>query len=75
MLRKVLGAFKNTLIATIEIEASILPVKIRFNKIYQKYAFRAIQLDQGHPIKDRTPDSFLYSRGNNIELDWDKYLD
>jgi len=74
MLRKILGAFKTTPTAAMEIEASILPVKIRFNKICQKYAFRAIQLDQGHPIKERTPDSFPHSRGD-IELDWDKYLD
>jgi len=42
MLRKALGAFKTSLIAAIEIEAAILPVKIRFDKIYKNYAFRAI---------------------------------
>jgi hypothetical protein len=59
-----------------EIEASILPVKIRLDKICRKYAFRTIQLDQEHSIKKRTPDSFPHS-GNNldIELDWDSFLD
>jgi hypothetical protein len=33
MLRKILGAFKILPIAVIEVEASILPVEIRFEKI------------------------------------------
>jgi ribonuclease HI len=76
MLRKILGAFKTSPTAAMEIEAAILPVRNRFEKIFQNYAFRAIQLDRDHPIKQRTPESFPNS-GNNIdiELDWDKYLD
>jgi len=42
MLRKILGAFKTSPTAAMEIEASILPVRIRFKKICQNYAFRAI---------------------------------
>jgi hypothetical protein len=34
MLRKVLGAFKTLLIVVMEVETSILPVEIRFEKIY-----------------------------------------
>jgi hypothetical protein len=34
MLRKILGAFKTSPIAAMEVEASILPVEIRFEKIY-----------------------------------------
>jgi hypothetical protein len=56
-----------------EIEASILPVRIRFDKICKNYAFRTIQLDQEHPIKKRTPDSF--PNGGELEIEWDKYLD
>jgi len=57
-----------------EIEASILPVRIRFDKICKNYAFRTIQLDQEHPIKKRTPDSFP-NGGIDLDIDWDKYLD
>jgi hypothetical protein len=32
MLRKILGAFKTSPIAAMEVEASILPVEIRFEK-------------------------------------------
>ena len=51
MLRKALGAFRTSPIAAMEIEAAILPVKIRFDKICKNYAFRAIQLDQKYLIK------------------------
>jgi hypothetical protein len=34
MLRKILGAFKTSSIAAMEVEASILSVEIRFEKIY-----------------------------------------
>ena len=73
MLRKILGAFRTSPIAVREIEASILPVRIRFDKICKNYAFRTIQLDQEHPIKKRTPDSF--PNGGDLEIEWDKYLD
>jgi len=71
MLRKVLGAFRTSLIAIMEIEASVLPVRIRFDKICKNFAFRTIQLDQEHP--KRTPDSF--PNGGELEIEWDKYLD
>ena len=75
MLRKALGAFRTSPIAAMEIEAAILPVRIRFDKICKNYAFRAIQLDQEHPIKKRMPDSFPFSIGEDIEIDWEKFLD
>src|SRR5271170_4970672 len=58
-----------------EIEAAILPAKLRLDKICQNYALRAIQLNQEHPIKRRSPESFPNSGSQEIELDWDKYLD
>jgi hypothetical protein len=45
MLRKVLEAFKTSPIITMEIEASILPVRIRFEKICQNYAYRTLLLN------------------------------
>jgi hypothetical protein len=44
MLKKILGAFKTSPIAAIEVEASILSVEIRFEKICQNYAYRALLL-------------------------------
>src|SRR5271155_573891 len=75
MLRKILGAFKTSPTAAMEIEAAILPANIRLDKICQNYALRAIQLNQEHPIKRRSPESFPNSGSQEIELDWDKYLD
>jgi len=75
MLRKILGAFRTSPIAAMELEAAVLPVRIRFEKICQNYALRAIQLDQDHPIKKRTPDSFPCSGGLDIDIDWDNFLD
>jgi hypothetical protein len=75
MLRKVLGAFKILPIAAIEVEASILPVEIRFEKIYQNYAYRALLLGQNHPIRKRILESFPSSINKEIEINWNKYLD
>jgi hypothetical protein len=44
MLRKVLGAFKTLPIIAIKVEASILLAEIRFEKICQNYAYRALLL-------------------------------
>ena len=75
MLRKILGAFKTSPIAAMEIAAAILPTGLRLDKICQNYALRAIQLNQEHPIKRRCPESFPNSGSDNIDLDWDRYLD
>ena len=75
MLRKVLGAFKTSPVKAMEIEASILPVKIRFEKICQNYAYRTLLLGQNHPIRKRVPESFPSNRNEEIEINWNKYLD
>ena len=58
-----------------EIEASILPVKIRFEKICQNYAYRTLLLGQNHPIRKRVPESFPSNKNEEIEINWNKYLD
>jgi len=68
MLRKILGAFKTSPITAMEIEASILSVKIRFEKIYQNYAYRILLLGQDHPIRKRVPELFLFNRNEEIEI-------
>jgi hypothetical protein len=75
MLKKILEAFKTLSIAVIEVEASILPVEIRFEKICQNYAYRALLLGQNYPIRKRIPESFLSSINEEIEINWDRYLD
>jgi hypothetical protein len=75
ILRKILGAFRTSPIAAMELEAAILPTRIRLDKICKNYALRAIQLDQDHPIKRRTPESFPFSGGIDIDMDWNSYLD
>jgi hypothetical protein len=76
MLRKVLGAFKTSPIGAMEIEASILPVRIRFQKICQNYAFRTLSIDLEHPIRKRAPESFPFSGNSELEEpNWDIYLD
>jgi len=51
-----------------EIEASILPVRIRFEKICQNYAYRTLLLGPNHPIRERVPESFPFSTNEEIEL-------
>src|SRR5436190_22609880 len=73
-LRKILEAFKTSLIMAMELEAAIPSLKIRFNKIYMNYSLKIMQLFKNHPIRTRVSTSFpLYNNGN--ELNWDKYLD
>jgi hypothetical protein len=68
MLSKVLGVFKISPAAAMEIEASILPVKIRFEKICQNYAYRILLLGQNHPIRKRVLESFPSNRNEEIEI-------
>jgi hypothetical protein len=75
MLRKVLEAFKTSLIAAMKIETSILPMRIRFEKICQNYAYRTLLLGQNHPIRKRVPKSFPFSINEETGINWDKYLD
>ena len=48
-----LEAFKNSPITAMEIEASILSVLIRFEKICKNYALRILKIQENHPIKLR----------------------
>ena len=68
MLRKILGAFRTSPIAAMEIEAAILPVEIRFEKIYQNYAYRNLLLSQDYTIRKRVLKSFPSNRNKEIEI-------
>ena len=72
--RKVLGAFKTSPSMAMEIEATLAPPKIRFNKICKNYAIRILQMPKNHILRTRVSSSFPpYNLG--IELDWNKYSD
>ena len=43
-LRKILGAFKTSLINAMEIEVSLSSPKVRFNKICKNYALRILKI-------------------------------
>src|SRR6266496_6624848 len=73
-LRKILGAFKNSLSMTIKLEAAISSSKVRFNRICKNYALRIMQISKNHPIRLRVSSSFP-PYNNGAELDWEKYLD
>jgi hypothetical protein len=68
ILRKALGAFKPFFIVIIEIEAFILLVRIKFEKIYQNYVYRTLLLNQDHFIRKRAPKSFLFSVNEEIKI-------
>ena len=57
-----------------EIEASLPPPKVRFNKICKNYALRILKMHENHSIRLRISSSFpLFSNG--MELDWTQFLD
>src|SRR6266487_617298 len=73
-LRKILDTFKTSPISAMEIEASIPPSKVRFNRICKNYALRILQMHERHSIRLRVSSSFP-SFSNEIELDWSQFLD
>jgi hypothetical protein len=73
-LRKILGVFKTSPISAMEIEASLPPPKVRFNKMCKNYALRILKMHENHPIRLRVSSSFP-PFSNGIELDWSQYLD
>ena len=56
-----------------EIEASLPPPKVRFNKICKNYALRILKMHENHSIKLRVLFSFPFFL-NEIELDWTQFL-
>ena len=50
-LRQILGAFKGSPTQAMEIEAAILPVHLRAEKLCQQYAIRTLSFAKSHPIR------------------------
>ena len=69
-LRKILGAFKTSPISAMEIEAAILPVSVKFNKLCQNYTIRILQMQDSYLIKKRIPANspFSNNKKNRIKL-------
>lgn len=73
-LRKILGVFKTSPVQLMEIEADIMPAKIRLMQKNQKYALRIMQLGQQNPISQRLPENFTENHQQIERLsDTDKY--
>ena len=50
-MRQILGAFKGSPTRAIEIEAAILPLHLRAEKLCQQYAIRTLSFAKSHPIR------------------------
>jgi ribonuclease HI len=83
-LLKILGAFKNSPVSAMEIEAALPPTKVRFEKLCKNYALRILQMQDSHSVKQRvTSLSSFFDEMNLTELnstshcqlaDWNQQL-
>ena len=76
-IRKMLGAFRSSPSAAMEVEASIPPPKIRLNRQSRNFAIRVINMHETHPIRHRTPLSYPPGLDTGYESDpefqeWDE---
>ncbi len=72
-LRIILGVFKISPTKAMEIEAAILPPRVRFEKICYNYAIRIIQMNLMCPIIEKIPEDFPPFIGK-AEFDSAKFL-
>src|SRR5947207_1678694 len=59
---------------TMKLEAAIIFLKARFDRICRNYALRIMQIPKNHPIRLRVSASYS-PYDNEAELNWEKYLD
>src|SRR5260370_12633756 len=57
-----------------EVEASIAPPIVRFNKICRSYVLRSIDFKNHHAIKKRLPRTFFLNQGE-YDIDVSRFLD
>ena len=67
-MRKILRAFRISPISAMEIEAGIVPVSIRFEKICKNYALRILQMQSSHSVKMKAPANSPFNQLNGINL-------
>ena len=51
VLKTILGQFRTALIAPMEIEAAIPPIRIQFDRITKFYGVRVLKLQSSHPVR------------------------
>jgi hypothetical protein len=64
-LRKILEAFRTSSIAVMKIEADIVSVSVRFEKLCKNYALRILQMQNTHSVKQRVSFNSSFSSENN----------
>ena len=64
-LRKILKAFRTFSITVMKIEAEIVSVSIRFEKLCKNYALRILQMQSSHSVKQRASFNSSFSDENN----------
>ena len=69
-LRKILGAFKISSSAAIEIEARVKSITAQLNYKTRAYASRVMTLAENHPIRLQTPITFP-GPGTGLDLELD----
>ena len=67
-LRKMLGAFKTSPIAAMEVEAGILPTAVRFEKLCKNYALKILQMQDSHPVKRRVPANSPFNQIDGVNM-------
>ncbi len=69
-----MGAFRSSPTSAMELESAILPPAIRLNRANELYALRVTTLSENHPIRQRTPYTFLPELGTGLDIDENHYL-
>jgi ribonuclease HI len=70
--RRILGAFRTTPIALLDVESSLPPVEIRLIHAQRRYAIRLLRLTPEHPVVRRCPQDFHPSGTGELEDESDK---
>ncbi len=73
--KKILGAFRSSPSAALELESAILPPKLRLDKTSELYALRIATLSENHPIRQRTPYTYPPELETGFDIDENHYLD
>ncbi len=74
-MRKILGAFRTSPCAAMELESATLPPHIRLDKTCMLYALRITTLSENHPIRQRTPYNYPPGFETGQDIDENHYLD
>lgn len=65
--RRILGAFRTTPVALLDVESALPPVEHRLTQAQRRYALRLLRLPASHPVVRRCPEGFHPSRTGHEE--------